>query len=312
MELQVSNLSYKYNSKNIWVLRNISLQVRSGEQVVILGPNGSGKTTLLLALAGFLQPNEGEIFINNRRLDSLPTNTRLKIGIGIDGIINPYLTVKENLIFQMIAKGMKSKEANDAANELISNFSLEHIASKLIYKCSTGEQKLASVLPLLIPSIKFLILDEPFQGVDPGRRALLCERLNMLNKENTTTMLISLHELDALTHLRNARVIIMFKGTIIGEIEKASYIEGSILSGVPSTRCGEYESLIEGRANIMLKSALDGTTFYIIRPYNESHAFRLTDIIKKKNIPALFLNNAEDFTKVYQILTLPRGNKYAV
>lgn len=152
------------------VVDQVSLQVRQGEIVGLLGPNGAGKTTSFYMITGLIRPNSGRIFLNNEDITNLAMYKRARRGISYlpqEASIFRKLTVEENLIAIMEVLGFSREERRQRARELMEELGIAHIARNKGYNLSGGERRRTEIARTLVTNPKFILLDEPFAGVDP-------------------------------------------------------------------------------------------------------------------------------------------------
>ncbi len=152
------------------VVNRVSLQVRQGEIVGLLGPNGAGKTTTFYMITGFIRPNEGRIFLDDRDLTPLPMYKRARLGIAYlpqEPSIFRKLTVEENLLAIMEALKYPQKVRQERAKVLMEELGITHVAKSKGYNLSGGERRRTEIARTLVTNPKFILLDEPFAGVDP-------------------------------------------------------------------------------------------------------------------------------------------------
>lgn len=168
MQLQAKHLHKSYKKRQ--VVSDVSIQVSQGEIVGLLGPNGAGKTTTFLMTVGLIKPDEGEIWLDDAELTHLPMFKRARHGVGYlaqDASVFEHLTVEDNikavLQFQRLTKGAIQAKID----HLIAEFGLEKIRQNKGYALSGGERRRTEIARALATEPKFLLLDEPFAGVDP-------------------------------------------------------------------------------------------------------------------------------------------------
>jgi lipopolysaccharide export system ATP-binding protein len=156
--------------KGTEIVRGMSLEISSGEVVGLLGPNGAGKTTTFYMICGLIESSGGEVFLDNENISHMPLHRRAMQGIGYlpqEASIFKDLTVEENLMVaaQVSIKG--KKEQKDRIEELLDMFNIEPIRYRKGISLSGGERRRAEIARALVNAPRFLLLDEPFAGVDP-------------------------------------------------------------------------------------------------------------------------------------------------
>lgn len=168
MILRAEDLVKKYKKRT--VVNHVSVQVEQGEIVGLLGPNGAGKTTSFYMIVGLIKPNDGRIFLDSEEITTLPMYQRAKLGIGYlaqEASVFRKLTVEENLMAPLEMRDMSKKDRKEKVEMLLEEFSLAHVRKSLGIVLSGGERRRTEIARALAVDPKFVLLDEPFAGVDP-------------------------------------------------------------------------------------------------------------------------------------------------
>lgn len=168
MILRAENLIKKYKKRT--VVNNVSVQVGQGEIVGLLGPNGAGKTTTFYMTVGLIKPNGGNIFLDQEDITELPMYQRAKRGIGYlaqEASVFRSLSVEENILAPLEMREMSKAARKEKVESLLEEFSLTHVRKNLGMVLSGGERRRTEIARALAVDPKFVLLDEPFAGVDP-------------------------------------------------------------------------------------------------------------------------------------------------
>ena len=166
--LTASNLFKSY--KNRTVVNDVSIKVKRGEIVGLLGPNGAGKTTTFYMVIGLVPPDQGNVFLGNEDVTNLPMHLRAQKGISYlpqEPSVFRKLTVEENVVAVMEAMGLPSFEGKKKARALLRELNILHIKNAQAYVLSGGERRRVEISRALATSPQFILLDEPFAGIDP-------------------------------------------------------------------------------------------------------------------------------------------------
>jgi len=166
--LRVEHLRKSYKKRV--VIRDVSLSLGQGEVVALLGPNGSGKTTTFYAIAGLIYPEGGHIYIDGRDVSALPMYRRAKLGIGYlpqEMSIFRGLSVEDNIMAILDIAEKNRQRRRERLEQLLSEFSIEHLRRAPAMALSGGERRRVEIARCLAANPKYLLLDEPFAGVDP-------------------------------------------------------------------------------------------------------------------------------------------------
>lgn len=166
--LRAVSLEKSYKGRE--VVSSVSIEVRQGEIVGLLGPNGAGKTTTFYMIVGLVRPDAGSILIDDRDITSLPMFRRARMGVGYlqqEPSVFRNLTVRENLDLVLQELEKTSAERDRLVDHLVSEFSIDRIADSPGYALSGGERRRVELARCLAAMPEFLLLDEPFSGIDP-------------------------------------------------------------------------------------------------------------------------------------------------
>ena len=213
MVLRAENLIKKY--KNRTVVNNVSVRVEQGEIVGLLGPNGAGKTTSFYMIVGLIKPNGGEIFLEDENITSLPMYQRAKMGIGYlaqEASVFRKLTVEEKLLAPLEMKDMSKKDRKEKVESLLEEFSLTQVRKNLGMVLSGGERRRTEIARALAVDPKFVLLDEPFAGVDPIAVEEIQSIVGRLKKKNIG-ILITDHNVDETLTITD-RAYLMVEGKL--------------------------------------------------------------------------------------------------
>lgn len=168
MKLRANQLVKKYKKRT--VVNNVSIEVSQGEIVGLLGPNGAGKTTSFYMIVGLIRPNEGEIYLDNENITSLPMYRRAQSGIGYlaqEASVFRKLSVEDNIRAVLELSKLTKKEQANKLESLLDEFGLQKIRASRGDLLSGGERRRTEIARALAVDPKFILLDEPFAGVDP-------------------------------------------------------------------------------------------------------------------------------------------------
>jgi lipopolysaccharide export system ATP-binding protein len=213
-KLHTDNL-IKYYSKRR-VVNGVSIYLDSGEIVGLLGPNGAGKTTTFYMITGLISPNGGKVILDDTDITRLPMYRRARKGIGYlpqEASIFRKLTVAENIMAILEYMPLSRKERKDRLAELMSDLDVEHIADSKGYNLSGGERRRVEIARALVTQPKFILLDEPFSGIDPITVEEIQKIIHRL-KEKGLGILVTDHNVRETLSITD-RAYIIYEGEIL-------------------------------------------------------------------------------------------------
>lgn len=214
MKLSSEGLVKIYKGRT--VVNNVSIEVNQGEIVGLLGPNGAGKTTTFYMIVGLIKPNDGKIFLEDENITSLPMYKRAKKGIGYlaqEASIFRTLTVEDNLMAVLQMTKLSKHDQKRKAEMLIEEFGLGHVRKNLGRVLSGGERRRTEIARALAVDPMFVLLDEPFAGVDP----IAVEEIQTIVarlKEKNIGILITDHNVNETLSITD-RAYLMFEGKLL-------------------------------------------------------------------------------------------------
>ena len=214
MVLRTENLVKKYRQRT--VVNHVSIDVTQGEIVGLLGPNGAGKTTTFYMTTGLITPNEGQIYLNNKNITKYPVYKRAQNGIGYlaqEASVFRKMSVENNIRSILEMTDMTKEEQRDKLENLIAEFRLEKVRHNLGDQLSGGERRRTEIARCLAINPKFIMLDEPFAGVDPIAVEDIQEVVYKLKSKNIG-ILITDHNAQETLRITD-RAYLLFEGKIL-------------------------------------------------------------------------------------------------
>lgn len=216
MILRAENIQKVYGSRK--VVKGISLEVKQGEIIGLLGPNGAGKTTSFYMIVGMIKPNAGSIFLNDEEITGYPMYKRAQKGIGYlaqEASVFRKLSVEDNIMSVLQFTGLSKKEQKLKLESLIEEFNIGHVRKNRGDLLSGGERRRTEIARCLASDPNFILLDEPFAGVDP----IAVEDIQSIVahlKDRNIGILITDHDVQATLAITD-RTYLMFEGGILKE-----------------------------------------------------------------------------------------------
>lgn len=214
MILRAENLIKKYKKRT--VVNHVSVEVSQGEIVGLLGPNGAGKTTTFYMIVGLIKPNDGNIYLEDEDITDLPMYRRAKKGIGYlaqEASVFRKLTVEENIMAVLEMTKLSKQDQKNKVNSLLEEFSLGHVRKSLGMVLSGGERRRTEIARALAVDPKFVLLDEPFAGVDPIAVEEIQTIVAQLKNKNIG-ILITDHNVNETLSITD-RAYLMFEGKLL-------------------------------------------------------------------------------------------------
>lgn len=214
MILRTDNLIKKYKSRT--VAKNVSVEVKQGEIVGLLGPNGAGKTTSFYMIVGMIQPNSGKIYLEDKDITDEPMYKRAQLGIGYlaqEASVFRKLSVEDNIRAILEMTKLSKQAQSEKLEELLNEFHLQHIRKNLGDRLSGGERRRTEIARCLAADPKFILLDEPFAGVDP----IAVEDIQTIVaklKQRNIGILITDHNVQETLQITD-RAYLLFEGSIL-------------------------------------------------------------------------------------------------
>lgn len=214
MKLRAENIVKKYRKRT--VVKGVSIEVNQGEIVGLLGPNGAGKTTSFYMIVGLIKPLEGKIFIDQEDITRQPVYRRAQKGIGYlsqEASVFRKMSVEDNLIAVLEMTDYSKEYQKEKVESLLDEFGLQHIRKSKGYQLSGGERRRTEIARALAIDPKFILLDEPFAGVDPIAVEDIQEIVKKLKEKNIGVLITdhNVHETLTITD----RSYLLFEGSIL-------------------------------------------------------------------------------------------------
>jgi lipopolysaccharide export system ATP-binding protein len=214
MILRAEHLIKRYKART--VVNNVSVEVKQGEIVGLLGPNGAGKTTSFYIIVGLIKPNEGKIYLDDKEITKMPMYQRAQNGVGYlaqEASVFRKLTVEENILAVLQMTDKPKAAQKEKVEELLEEFSLTHVRKNIGMVLSGGERRRTEIARALAVDPSFVLLDEPFAGVDPIAVEEIQTIVAKLKKKNIG-ILITDHNVNETLSITD-RAYLLFEGKIL-------------------------------------------------------------------------------------------------
>ncbi len=214
MELRTENINKTYKGRQ--VVKNVTVSVKQGEIVGLLGPNGAGKTTSFYMMVGLIKPDTGNVFLDDKDITKLPMYKRSQMGIGYlpqEVSVFRNLSVEDNILAILQMTKLSKSQQKERLEELLEEFHLTHVRKNMGSKLSGGEKRRTEIARGLAINPKFVLLDEPFAGVDPIAVEDIQSIVLKLRKKNIG-ILITDHNVQETLSIVD-RAYLLFEGSIL-------------------------------------------------------------------------------------------------
>ncbi|MCH2225250.1 MAG: LPS export ABC transporter ATP-binding protein [Crocinitomicaceae bacterium] len=214
MKLYTQEIRKSYKGRD--VVKGVSIEVNQGEIVGLLGPNGAGKTTSFYMIVGLVKPDSGKVFIDDKEITSFPMYKRSQLGVGYlpqEVSVFRKLSVEDNVMAILEMTDMTKAERQERLEQLLDEFSLTHVRKTLGNRLSGGEKRRTEIARALATNPKFVLLDEPFAGVDPIAVEDIQSIVSELKKRNIG-ILITDHNVQETLSITD-RAYLLFEGNIL-------------------------------------------------------------------------------------------------
>jgi lipopolysaccharide export system ATP-binding protein len=212
--LRSAGLYKRYKKR--YVVKNVSIDVRQGEVVGLLGPNGAGKTTTFYMIVGMIRPTDGRVFLDGQEITRLPMYRRARLGIGYlpqEASAFRRLSVRENILAVLQMMDLTDQERNERCDRLLDELGIRALADSRAYLLSGGERRRTEIARALAFDPKFILLDEPFAGIDPIAVEDLMNIVQNLKNRNIG-VLVTDHNVHETLHITD-RAYLLFEGQIL-------------------------------------------------------------------------------------------------
>ncbi|MDR3000712.1 MAG: LPS export ABC transporter ATP-binding protein [Fibromonadaceae bacterium] len=214
--IHTDKICKSYSSRT--VVRDVSLSVSRGEIVGLLGPNGAGKTTSFYMIVGLVRPDKGHVFLDSKDISYLPMHSRAKLGLGYlpqEASIFRKLSVEDNIMAILETLKLNRKQRKERLEQLLEEFKITHIRKTTAHSCSGGERRRLEIARALASEPGFLLLDEPFAGIDPIAVDDIKTIINALRAKGMGILITDHNVRDTLSI--TDRAYVMYKSEVLTE-----------------------------------------------------------------------------------------------
>jgi lipopolysaccharide export system ATP-binding protein len=214
VKLHTNNIKKSYKGRQ--VVKGVTVEVNQGEIVGLLGPNGAGKTTSFYMIVGLVEPDSGEVYLDEEKITSYPMYKRSQMGVGYlpqEVSVFRKLSVEDNIMAILEMTSLKKEQRAAKLESLLNEFSLQHVRKNMGNSLSGGEKRRTEIARALATDPKFVLLDEPFAGVDPIAVEDIQSIVSDLKKRNIG-ILITDHNVQETLSITD-RAYLLFEGSIL-------------------------------------------------------------------------------------------------
>lgn len=214
--LRAEQLVKRYKKRT--VVHQVNVNVRQGEVVGLLGPNGAGKTTTFYMIVGMIRPNEGRVYLDDTEITTMAMYKRARMGIGYlpqEASIFRKMSVEENILAVLQTRDLTAAARKDICDQLMTEFNISHLARSKGYMLSGGERRRTEIARALAGDPRFILLDEPFAGIDPIAVEEIMRIVTRL-KERSIGVLVTDHNVHETLSITD-RAYLLFEGEILKE-----------------------------------------------------------------------------------------------
>ena len=214
MKLHTSHIKKSYKGRD--VVKGVSIEVNQGEIVGLLGPNGAGKTTSFYMIVGLVKPDEGKVYLDDTDITHFPMYRRSQLGIGYlpqEVSVFRKLSVEDNILAILEMTDLNKQQRLERLEQLLEEFSLTHVRKNLGNRLSGGEKRRTEIARALATNPKFVLLDEPFAGVDPIAVEDIQSIVSELRKRNIGILITDYNVQETLSI--TDRAYLLFEGSIL-------------------------------------------------------------------------------------------------